>query len=125
MKREIPALLLALILWGCETRAERFAAAREKTGGEPQRGVATLRKYGCDGCHTIPGVGTASLEVGPSLAGFGSRTQLAGQLPNTPANLLRWIRFPRSIDPHTRMPDVGVTEPDARDIAAYLYALTD
>lgn len=48
---------------------------------------------------------------------------IAGLLTNTPDNLMRWIRDPPGVDSLTAMPNVGVTEPDARDIAAYLYTL--
>ena len=44
-------------------------------------------------------------------------------LPNTPQNLIRWIQNPPAVDPLTAMPNVGVTQADARDIAAYLYTL--
>ena len=46
---------------------------------------------------------------------------LAGELPNDPENAVRWIMDPRKIQPDTLMPDLGVTEGEARDIAAYLY----
>jgi cytochrome c1 len=61
--------------------------------------------------------------VGPPLTSIGSRTYLAGELPNTPANMMQWIRHPREAEPRTAMPDTGVTDGDARDIAAYLYTL--
>jgi cytochrome c len=34
--------------------------------------------------------------------------------------LIQWIQNPQAIDPENAMPDVGVTEEDARHIAAYL-----
>jgi cytochrome c1 len=48
---------------------------------------------------------------------------IGGVLPNRPANLVRWIRFPQETDSLTAMPDLGVSERDARDIAAYLYGV--
>ena len=62
-------------------------------------------------------------KVGPPLAGLASRMYIASVLPNSPANLIRWIEEPTVVDPRTAMPDVGVTPSDARDIAAYLYLL--
>ena len=59
----------------------------------------------------------------PTLAGLAGRMYIAGLLPNSPENLIRWIEDPTAIDPQTAMPDVGVTPSDARDIAAYLYTL--
>ena len=49
------------------------------------------------------------------------RVYVAGRLANTPDNLIRWIRDPRAVEPHTAMPAVGLDEAGARDIAAYLY----
>ena len=60
-------------------------------------------------------------EVG--LTSIGVRMYLAGALPNTPENLVRWIRQPQEIRRPNVMPDMGVTEGDGRDIAAYLYTL--
>jgi cytochrome c2 len=114
------AMLLAL-LCGCEKAIERRAAAM--TGGSPARGKEILGRYGCGACHSIPGVAPARGQVGPPLDGIGGRSVLAGQLPNTPENLMRWIRDPQSIVPGTAMPVLGVTERDGRDIAAFLYTL--
>jgi cytochrome c1 len=61
--------------------------------------------------------------VGPPLDRVASRTYLAGVLTNSPDNMIRWIRDPRGVDRLTAMPNLGVTEEDARDIASYLYTL--
>lgn len=98
-------------------------AAALTRGGDARRGAALLRRYGCTSCHSVGGVPGASALVGPPLDGVGGRTYVAGVLPNTPDNLVRWIVDPRGVDSLTAMPDVGVTEPHARDIAAYLYTL--
>jgi cytochrome c len=113
---------LALIaLCGCGGSVERQAAAM--TGGEPARGKVLVRKYGCEACHTIPGVSGADGTIGPPLDGIARRSYLAGRLQNDPRNMIRWIREPQGISPGTVMPDMGVTEQDGRDIAAYLYTL--
>jgi cytochrome c1 len=62
--------------------------------------------------------------VGPSLASIGSRIYVAGVSVNTAGNLVRWIQHPREVNPNTAMPDLGLDEQTARDIAAYLYART-
>lgn len=113
-------LLLAL-LCACPGSLEERAAAM--TGGSPARGKDVIRRYGCEACHSIPGVAGARGQVGPPLDAIGSRSLLAGSLPNTPENLIRWIRDPQSIQPGTAMPQMGVTEQDGQDIAAYLYTL--
>jgi cytochrome c2 len=97
--------------------------ARRLTGGEPERGRALIPKYGCEACHTIPGVEGADGTIGPTLGGIARRPDLAGRLPNTPENLMRWIRDPQGISPGTAMPNLHVTGQDVRDIAAYLYTL--
>jgi hypothetical protein len=37
--------------------------------------------------------------------------------------MLRWLRDPRAVSPHTAMPSLGIDEAEARDIASYLYTL--
>lgn len=102
---------------------DRRGVLADATGGDPARGAALIRETGCGSCHTIPGIRSANGRVGPPLTSFAERTYIAGRLPNTPRNLVRWIRDPREIDQYTAMPDVGLDEQQARDAAAYLYAL--
>lgn len=113
------ALLLALA--SCGGDAQELAA--EMTGGDPARGREHIRRYGCVSCHTIPGVPEADSMVGPPLTQVAARTYLGGRLTNSPDNMIRWIRDPRGVDPQTAMPNLGVSEQDARDIAGYLYTL--
>ncbi|HSF39530.1 MAG TPA: c-type cytochrome [Thermoanaerobaculia bacterium] len=120
-RRAVWMLGLALLLGACRGDVEE--TARALTGGEPQRAPHLIQKYGCGTCHNIPGVDGARGQVGPPLDTIASRSYLAGQLPNTPENLMLWIRKPQDVQPGTAMPDVGVTEQDGRDIAAYLYTL--
>lgn len=91
-------------------------------GGDPHRGREAVLRYGCGACHVIPGIRTATGRVGPKLEDLREQVYLAGLLPNTPENLVHWIRQPRQVDPRSAMPDLQVTEEDARDIAAYLYS---
>jgi cytochrome c2 len=98
--------------------------ARDLPDAEPERGRRLVQvTYGCGACHVISGLPGATGKVGPPLDGFAERVFIAGQLPNTPENLVRWIRSPQVIEPGTAMPDLGVTEANARDIAAYLLTL--
>jgi cytochrome c len=114
-------LALFLGLTSCHRGQERAAA--EMTGGDPGRGRVAIRQYGCASCHTIPGIRGANALVGPPLGQIASRVYIAGVLPNTPENMMRWIRSPQMVDPLTAMPNVGLTEAAARDIASYLYTL--
>lgn len=61
--------------------------------------------------------------VGPPLTGVGERVYLAGRLENNPSNLMRWIQSPKSVDPQTAMPDLGLSTGEARDVAAYIYTM--
>ena len=61
--------------------------------------------------------------VGPPLFYLGQRTMIAGELPNTADNLAHWIEHPKQVNPNTAMPDLGLSEDQAYDIAAYLYSL--
>lgn len=115
----LAAALLALP--GCGGDARRLAA--EMTGGDPVRGREHIRRYGCASCHTIPGIPEADSLVGPPLTRVAARTYIGGRLTNSPDNMVRWIRDPRGVDPQTAMPNLGVSEQDARDIAGYLYTL--
>jgi cytochrome c1 len=91
-------------------------------GGDPQRGRDLIAQYGCGSCHVIDGVRGADGTVGPPLAHFGTKRLIAGTLPRTRANAIRWIRDPPAVKPITLMPVLGVRGQDARDIVAYLYS---
>jgi cytochrome c1 len=114
--RLIPIVAFA----GCGPSQERQQWASEATGGNPRQGQAAIQKYGCLACHTIDGMPSEAL-VGPPLTRMAGRSYLAGNLPNNATNMIRWIQKPRELRPGTAMPDVDVTDQDARDIAAYLY----
>ncbi len=87
------------------------------------RGRDAMAQYACNACHNVPGVTGADVHVGPPLAGIAKRSLIAGAVPNTPEQMARWIRDPRSIDPETTMPALQVSAQDARDMAAFLATL--
>lgn len=91
-------------------------------GGDAERGAGAIRRHGCAACHVIPGIRHAMGAVGPNLNAFRNQVYIAGRLPNSPENLMAWIKAPHSIDPDTAMPDLNVTDADARDMAAYLHS---
>jgi mono/diheme cytochrome c family protein len=109
----------------------RSAKATRESLLEPQvasaphagRGKRAIHQYACATCHQIPGIVGANAPVGPPLHTVGTRGFIAGVLPNTPENMVRWIRHPQAVAPRSAMPDLGVNERDARDIAAYLSTL--
>jgi cytochrome c len=89
--------------------------------GDPQHGREAVLRYGCGGCHVIQGVRDARGRVGPHLVGLREQVYLAGVLTNTPENLILWVQSPQDVNPLTAMPNLGVTDEDARHIAAFLY----
>jgi cytochrome c oxidase assembly factor CtaG/cytochrome c2 len=115
------ALIALILIAGCDNHDTQWAA--EMTGGNPQRGAEAMRSYGCQSCHSIPGITGAHALVGPPLAGIASRSYIAGVMSNTPTHMIEWLRNPPAIDSKTAMPNMHVSERDARDIAAYLYTL--
>jgi cytochrome c1 len=122
------AALLLPALGAChaDARGAESLDAREAasvTGGDPARAPALMRHYGCVACHTIPGVPGADGLVGPPLTAMASRGYIGGVLPNAPDNMIRWLLDPPAVDSLTAMPKVGLTELEARHIAAYLYTL--
>jgi putative membrane protein len=119
--RGAAAIVMLGLLGACTNHDEQWAA--EMTRGNPESGKQAIRSYGCPACHTIPGIRATRGLVGPPLAGIASRSYIAGVLSNTPDHMIEWLRNPPGIDAKTAMPNMNVTERDARDIAAYLYTL--
>ena len=118
MVQALAGLIVALLLAGCDARLPDHDSA---TGGNPRKGKELIAHYGCGSCHRIKGVPGANATVAPSLEDIAKRVYLAGRLENKPETLEKWIVDPRSVDPKTAMPRVGVDAAQARDIAAYLY----
>ena len=121
--RGLAVVVLGFCLAGCDGPDAVRQEAIALTGGDPERGVSAIGRYGCGSCHDIPGIRTARGSVGPPLGGVATRVFLAGQLPNSPSNMMRWIQHPQHVERGTAMPEMGVTESDARDITAFLYTL--
>lgn len=113
MTRALATLALAALIAGC-------GGPRAHVEGDRENGRLLLRQFGCGHCHRIPGVADATGAVGPPLAKVGERAYLAGVIANTPANMAAFIRDPKSLDPRTTMPTLGVGETHARDMVAYL-----
>ncbi|TAU57466.1 c-type cytochrome [Rhizobium ruizarguesonis] len=113
------ALFITNIVRDQETKA---AVAVALTGGDPTRAPALFRRYGCSGCHTIPGIPGADGQTGAPLTGISKHVYIAGVLENRSDNLVAWIVSPQSFSPQTAMPNTGISEQEAKDLAAYLYA---
>jgi cytochrome c len=113
-------VLLATAACRGDNAGDAFA---EPTGGSSDHGHALIVEKGCSACHSIPGVRAPGGLVAPPLAGIARRTFLAGEIPNTPENLIRWLHDPHAIEATTAMPSTGLSREEARDVAAYLYTL--
>ena len=92
-------------------------------GGSANRGRAVIVQYRCGSCHEIPGSRHANGVFGPPLDLIARQTTLAGNFPNVPQTMVQWIMSPTSMKPKTAMPDMGLSEQESRDAAAYLYTL--
>ncbi|MCB8821797.1 c-type cytochrome [Microvirga rosea] len=102
---------------------DRRDHAERLVGGRAHQGQIAIARYGCSGCHTIPGISRADGLVGPPLTSLPRRVYIAGVLKNSPDNLVRWIVDPRQINPQTAMPRTGISQAEARDVVAYLYTI--
>jgi cytochrome c2 len=120
--------LIILLVSGMVDFAERKTTKRNHdiavalTGGDPARAPALIRRYGCGGCHTISAIRGADGQVAAPLDHLRKRVYIAGVVQNTPANMVRWIVSPRTVSPRTAMPETGITEDEARHVAAFLFA---
>ena len=115
------ALVLQVLLGGCEEANTEVTT--NSFGGSPGRGAKLIADIGCGGCHIIPGITGADGLVGPPLNHMSRRVYLAGLLRNTPENMMTWLQNPQQVVPNNAMPDMNLSEDEARDIAAYLYTL--
>ena len=124
MRKSARVLRLGLLLCCTLQLTACNASFGSSQSSEAQkRGSDLIASNGCGTCHTIPGIAGARGNVGPPLDRIGTRVFIAGVLRNTPDNMVRWLQNPQAILPGNAMPDMHLTEAQARDIAAYLVAL--
>jgi cytochrome c oxidase subunit 2 len=77
----------------------------------------------CAGCHAVRGT-DAKGESGPDLTHLMSRrTIAAGTLPNSAADLERWISQTQTVKPGSEMPVVPLTATESSAVVAYLQTL--
>ena len=69
-------------------------------------------KYGCNACHRV---GEEGGVVGPALDRAGFRLNSAW--------VYRWIKYPQAMKPETRMPNLGLSDADAKAVTMYLATL--
>lgn len=121
----LAALATPVAIFGVyrEDQHQAKVVAEQLTGGSVDAGKDAITRLQCGSCHQIGGIGGATGMVGPALDGVGARAFIAGKLSNSPDNMVRWLRRPQAVVPGNGMPDQGVTDREARDMAAYLYTL--
>jgi cytochrome c1 len=89
--------------------------------GDPQVGAQLMGAKGCTGCHTVEGLPGATGVTGPNLTHGTLRPTIAGEsIPNSPQTLQQWLLDPPALKPGTTMPNLGLTEAEARDLVAFL-----
>jgi mono/diheme cytochrome c family protein len=118
----ILALTLGSLLAACGAPVAAAGPARQ-AGGNAQHGQQLIVQNGCGSCHMIPGISGANGLVGPPLLYWSRRGFIGGELENTPDNLIRWLKNPKAVEPGTDMPNLNLSDEDARDIATYLYTI--
>jgi cytochrome c len=119
---------VAVVAFIAVTFGARWSAVRQNreeaeamTGGDIARAPESIRRYGCGGCHTIPGVPGGDGQVGGPLSDLRKRVYIGGVLENTPDHLVGWIVNPKIYSPRSAMPASGITVTEAKDVAAFLY----
>jgi mono/diheme cytochrome c family protein len=129
----LPGLVLipVLALGGAAGQAAAARAA-SKVGGDAGRGEKLFGEAGCNGCHTVKGIGG---QVGPDLTRVGALDVKAQRPPGQWPDLERYLResienpnrysVPGFENP-SRMPSAAVlklTDQEVSDLVAYLLSL--
>lgn len=92
--------------------------------GNAERGRELIAQYGCNVCHTVPGIDGPQGSLGPTMVGMASRPTIGnGQVPKTPDSVARYIENPALLNPQSTMPALGIPTTDAKDMAAYVLTL--
>jgi cytochrome c oxidase subunit 2 len=105
---------------------ERWVASQKVAPPEPDgaaaEGKAIFARSACVGCHAIRGVSAGAL--GPDLTHFGSRALFgAGLWPTTVDRVVDWLKDPPALKPGSKMPNLHLTDAEARALAVYLTSL--
>ena len=95
-----------------------YKAPAAPPGGSASRGERLVETIGCKGCHVVTEkdreirVTDVSYDIAPELNKIGSKVNRDW--------LYAWIKDPKQYNPNTTMPNLRLTDSEARDIAAYL-----
>lgn len=90
-----------------------LAMSADEAAKQAERGKQLFsNKYGCNACHRV---GEAGGMVGPPLDRAGFR--LNGTW------VFRWVKYPQAMKSETRMPNLGLSDADAKAVTMYLSTL--
>lgn len=115
----LAALLPIAALAACKAPPD---ARQHVPQADAERGRQAMERVGCGACHAIPGVWPRG-RAGPPLGNLARQSLIAGRLPNRPDVLAAFVRDAPRLAPGTAMPAMPLTEEEARDVAAYFYAV--
>jgi cytochrome c oxidase subunit 2 len=102
------------------TAHQQQAAMQDPSAAE---GRAIFERNACISCHTVEGT-VATGRFGPDLTHVGSRDTIAsGSVPNTPANLRKFIDNPAHFKPGVLMPPMHLNDHDLDAVTMYLTTL--
>jgi cytochrome c oxidase subunit II len=94
-----------------------------QVGNTVSEGQKIFERTACINCHAIAGT-VADGRFGPDLTHLMSRNTIAsGAALNTPENLRRWIQDPSVFKPGSKMPTMGLSDPEVNEVTAYLETL--
>lgn len=114
-KRTVPASYLVEGVSGGGAAPAKTEAKEEPAKTAAAAGPNGLDLFGaktCAACHTLTGVPGAVGMVGPSLDGIGKKYDVA--------YLTKWLKDPASVKPGTTMPNLGLSDAEAKTLAEFL-----
>ena len=102
--------------------AHQLQSQAPNTNGQVAAGLYDFNVH-CGSCHAVRGTAAAGM-LGPDLSHLMARNPLAaGLLPNTSAELARWIADPQGLKPGVLMQKPELSQSELADIRAYLATL--
>jgi len=105
------------------SKSDSFETINIDNSGDYERGRVLLNSLGCKGCHQIqpdpdpnynPTIQALRSEQGPNLINLGSKVNEDW--------LVSWLKNPYSYHEGTKMPNLRLSDQEAKDIATYLLA---
>jgi cytochrome c oxidase subunit II len=109
-------------------RFESWVSAQQQPAAEPsdaatRAGAEVFLAGDCAQCHTVRGTSAGGTE-GPDLTHFASRPTIgAGAVPNTPAQLARWVTDPHAVKNGVEMPTPDLSDEQLDAVLSYLETL--